>query len=257
MNASPYTIFLVAAFLFITGSMLGWVTEVLFRRFCSAKKWINPGFLTGPYLPLYGFGIVGLFALSFLPINTGYKWLNDLLIILIMGVVMTGIEYIAGLIFIKGMKIKLWDYSDRKGNIQGIICPLFSFFWLLVSAFYYYVINPYAINAVVWFVEHIEFSFIVGLFLGVFAIDLVHSLNLSAHIRKFAKDHNIVVSFEKLKESVREAIEELEHKKASFLFPFKSSRKLDENLEGYKIKNFPETSPSGDKNVQSENFDKS
>ena len=42
---------LVMAFLFFVGSVLGWCTEVLFRRVFTAKKWINPGFLTGPYLP--------------------------------------------------------------------------------------------------------------------------------------------------------------------------------------------------------------
>ncbi len=234
------TAFLVAAFLFITGSMLGWVTEVLFRRIFTAKKWINPGFLTGPYLPLYGFGIAGLFAISFLPIFTGYAWLDAIIIIAIMGVTMTLIEYLAGLIFIKGMKIKLWDYSNRWGNIQGIICPLFSFFWLVVSAFYYFVIRLYVIDAVVWFVEHIEFSFVVGLFLGIFLVDLGHSLNISAKIRAFAKNHNIVVHFEKLKETVKDKAETLDKKKASFIFPFKSNRNLNENLASYKEENYPE-----------------
>ena len=41
----------------------------------------------------------------------------------------TLIEYFAGLIFIKGMHVKLWDNSDEKFNIQGIICPKFTFFW--------------------------------------------------------------------------------------------------------------------------------
>lgn len=232
-NMDIVTALLVAAFLFITGSMLGWVTEVLFRRFFTAKKWINPGFLTGPYLPLYGFGLAGLFAVSFLPIYTGYAWLDAILIILIMGVTMTLIEYIAGLIFIKGMKIKLWDYSNRWGNVQGIICPLFSLFWLIVAAFYYLVIRLYVIDAVVWFVENIEFSFVVGLFLGVFLVDLGHSLHISAKIRAFAKKHEIVVSFEKLKESVKDKIEAI-GSKASFVFPFKSARPLDDELESYK-----------------------
>ena len=234
------TALLVAAFLFISGSMIGWVIEVFFRRFCSAKKWINPGFLTGPYLPLYGFGVAGLFAISFLPIHTGHAWLDAILIILIMGAVMTLIEYIAGLIFIKGMKIKLWDYSNRKGNIQGIICPLFSLFWLLVSEFYYFVVRAYVIDAVAWFVQNIEFSFVVGLFLGVFLVDLGHSINITAKIRKFAKEHNIIVSFEKLKESVRDKIEKHENKKASFVFPFKSNHSLSEDLQSYKETNHSE-----------------
>ena len=221
--------FLVACFLFFVGSVLGWCLEVLFRRFCTAKRWLNPGFLTGPCLPLYGFGLAGLFGISILPIHTGMGWLDDLLIILIMGVAMTVIEYIAGLIFIKGMKIKLWDYSNRWGNIQGIICPLFSLFWLLIGVFFYYVIDAPVIEAVTWFVSNIEFAFVVGIFFGIFFVDLGMSLNLSMRIRKFAEEHGIVIHFEKLKESVAESKEE-KQEKPSFAFPFKSLHELRDDL---------------------------
>ena len=221
--------FLVAAFLFFIGSVAGWCLEVVFRRCFTAKKWINPGFLTGPYLPLYGFGVVGLFGISQIPVNTGMVWLDALIIILIMGIAMTLIEYIAGLIFIKGMKIKLWDYTDRWGNIQGIICPLFSLFWLLVGAGFYFVMTAPVLAAVVWFVHHIEFAFVVGIFMGVFLVDFGHSVNLSAKIRAFAKENNVIVHFEKLKETVRERVEARKNK-ASFVFPLKSFSELKEEL---------------------------
>jgi uncharacterized membrane protein len=224
---------LVAAFLFFVGSVLGWCTEVLFRRIFTAKKWINPGFLTGPYLPLYGFGVAGLFLISLIPINTGNYWLDSAIIILIMGAVMTIIEYIAGLIFIKGMKIKLWDYTNRWGNIQGIICPLFSFLWLVVCAFYYFVVDPYVMTAVVWFVNHIAFAFFVGVFFGIFLVDLGHSINIASKITAFAKKYHTVVSFEKLKESIKDKIEEFGEKKANFVFAFRSNKSLDESLLDY------------------------
>ena len=47
-------VILVWAFIFMAGSMIGWVLEVFYRRFISdtnpERKWINPGFLMGPYL---------------------------------------------------------------------------------------------------------------------------------------------------------------------------------------------------------------
>ncbi len=224
---------LVAAFLFFIGSVIGWCPEVIFRRIFTAKKLINPGFFTGPYLPLYGFGVAGLFAISLIPVNTGSAAWDAVIVIAIMGVAMTLIEYIAGLIFIKGMKIRLWDYTNRWGNIQGIICPLFSLFWLLVSAFFYFVISPYVLDAVVWFVHHMAFAFVVGLFFGVFFVDLGHSLNLGVKIREFAKNRGTVVSFEKLKESIKDKIEKLGEKRASFIFPFKSDDNLKDNLENY------------------------
>ena len=227
-------VFLIMVFLFFMGSTLGWIIEVLFRRLFTAKKWINPGFLTGPYLPLYGFGVVGLFGISIIPIDTGIAWLNSVIIILIMGVSMTLIEYIAGLVFIKGMKIRLWDYSDRKGNIQGIICPLFSFFWLIVSALFYFVIDKHVIDAVTWFVHHIEFAFVVGIFVGVFLIDVVHSLDLTAKIRKFAQEHSIIVNIEKLKEALYDKVEELDHRHPNFIFPLKPFIVFKEQMSNVK-----------------------
>ncbi len=220
---------LVAFFLFFIGSTLGWCLEVLFRRFFSAKKWINPGFLTGPCLPLYGFGVTGLYFLSLIPLNTGMVWLDALLMILIMGAAMTVIEYIAGLIFIKGMGIKLWDYSNQWGNLQGIICPLFSFFWLVVAAVFYFVVDGPVVEAVAWFVGHIEFAFVVGAAFGVFLVDLGHSFHLAARIRKFAKEHEVVVHLEKLKETLHDKVREAEGK-AGFLFPLKALSNFKEEL---------------------------
>ena len=59
---------LVFAFLFLIGSLLGWGIEVVFRCFFSAnnpeRKWINPGFCMGPYLPLFGVGLCVLAAMA-------------------------------------------------------------------------------------------------------------------------------------------------------------------------------------------------
>ncbi|MCD8286691.1 MAG: putative ABC transporter permease [Clostridia bacterium] len=241
--------FLIACFLFIVGSVLGWCLEVLFRRFFTAKKWINPGFLTGPYLPLYGFGLAGLYGITLIPIETGSSWGNALAYIAVMTAAMILIEYIAGLIFIKGLKIKLWDYSKRRGNIQGIICPLFSFFWLIVAVIYYFVIDPYVIDAVAWFTNNLIFGFFVGIIFGVFLVDLGHSINLTAHLRKFATENRIIISYEKLKESIHDKfasakadaknklMEKTGNKgkvRPSFLFAFKSRNGLEDALKTYK-----------------------
>ena len=49
---------------FVIGSLLGWIIEFFYRRIVSQKKWGNPGFLKGPYLPLYGFGFSILYIVS-------------------------------------------------------------------------------------------------------------------------------------------------------------------------------------------------
>lgn len=44
----------------------------------------------------------------------------------------TAAELSAGCILNKWMKLKIWDYSDRRGNLLGQICPLYSLFWALL-----------------------------------------------------------------------------------------------------------------------------
>ncbi len=118
-------VFIIIAFVFMVFSFLGWVLELFFRRFVSQKKWVNPGFLRGPYLPIYGIGVVTLtayiFLMLFLEESFPSKLLFDSIIVLGIGILMTLIELIGGLIFIKGMNMRLWDYSDRKFNFEGII----------------------------------------------------------------------------------------------------------------------------------------
>ncbi len=66
--------FLILAFLFFIGSTVGWVIELVFRRFFSGSnpehKWINPGFCVGPYLPIYGFGLCTMYMITYL----GEQW---------------------------------------------------------------------------------------------------------------------------------------------------------------------------------------
>ena len=60
-------IFYCCCVLFMVGSFGGWVLELIYRRYFSSHKWINPGFLVGPCLPLYGFGVTFLFLISQFP----------------------------------------------------------------------------------------------------------------------------------------------------------------------------------------------
>lgn len=216
-NGGDMNFLLVVAFLFFAGSLIGWGIELFWRRFFSKnnpeKKWINPGFLAGPYLPLYGFSLVILFSLSFIKVDFIENiYLQKAALFVLMAVSITFFEYVAGLIFIKGMKIKLWDYSSCWGNIQGIVCPLYTFFWLLLSATYYFFIHPHILSWLFWFTNHLTFSFFVGFFYGVFTIDVCYSLKVMRKILKFAKENEILVHLEKLKSQIRAKNDERKEK---------------------------------------------
>ena len=47
--------------------------------------------------------------------------------------VITAIEFVVGLIVNVTLGWNVWDYSDMRYHLMGQICPMFSFFWLLLS----------------------------------------------------------------------------------------------------------------------------
>ena len=220
--------FLVITFLFFTGSIIGWGIELIFRRFFSKnnpeRKWINPGFLTGPYLPLYGFSLVILFLLSFIDVSfIENSHLQKAVLFALMAICITFFEFIAGMIFILEMKIRLWDYSKNRGNIKGIICPQFTFYWWLLSAVYYFLIHPRILEWLYWFTSHIEFSFVVGFFYGVLCVDLCYSLKVMTRIRHFARENQIIVQLTEIQRNIRLKNEE-NREKLHFWLSMKSEK---------------------------------
>lgn len=216
------TIFHVMTYLFFIGSILGWCIELVYRRFApdnKERKWVNPGFCAGPYLPIYGIVLVVLFLLAFMGETIGIdKTLGgQILMFVIMAIVITIIEYFAGLISIKCFNVRLWDYTNEFMNFQGIICLKFTFYWWLLSAVYYFAIDDHVWAGLGWLNDHVAFLFIVGYFFGVFTVDLVLSANVLVKIKNFAKENEIVVKLDKVQEKVLEKANELSSRNRFFV----------------------------------------
>lgn len=249
--ASRYVISILT--MFLLGCMLGYGLEVLFRRYVSAKKWVNPGFMKGPWLPLYGFGIVLMFLFSgvlyenagnmilFNPTGEmfGNKVMSgptiyDLIPLSIIWVSLILLEFIAGLIFVKGFKVRLWDYSNLRGNILGIICPQFSLIWLFVDVVYYYALGPWVFQMfeiIFRFMfetgsngtmANIIAIFILGIAYGIMLIDFITSVNLFNKIRDIVKNSPTIQRYEQIKE---------EAKKKAMQNKLKLLEKLPESLK--------------------------
>ncbi len=217
---------IIVATLFVIGSVFGYVLEVFFRRIFSQHRWVNPGFMVGPYIPLYGFETCILYGFSNIPLEKAipYEGWRIFVIILLIGVSLTLIELIGGLIFIKGMHIKLWDYSKRWGNFQGIICPLFSVLWLIAGALYYFFVNPYLVKAVDWISENLIYSFFIGIIIGMMIVDAAYSIHLGTKIRKAS--NNLTVRFEDFKEDLKNSPEgSAKHRFYGTIIDIKSANK--------------------------------
>lgn len=224
--------FITLCLLFIVGGTCGWAIELFFRRFVH-KKWVNPGFLAGPCLPLYGTGVVFLYIICSLDYSfiANEVW-RAVFVIALITVAMTLVEYVTGLIFIVGLKVKLWDYSKRPGNIQGIICPLFTFFWGVIGAAYCLFVHPLLMKAVAWINLNEIYSFFIGMYYGILVIDIFYSFNVVNKIRAWAKEKNVTVKLEEFRLSVKLKAEQIKQK-TNFLLSFKTKNSLNEELDDY------------------------
>ena len=230
--------FLILTFLFAIGSIFGWGIEVIYRRFVSQKHWVNPGFLTGPALPLYGMSLSILYLLAGVEndISIDRIWVRKLLLFIVMAIAITCLEFLVGELTLRVAKIRLWDYTKCFGNIRGMICPQYSFYWMLMSAIYYFFIHPHILNALNWLAQNLAFSFAIGFFYGIFVIDLAYSAQIIIKIRQFATDREIIVRLEELREDIYHNLEQ--RKKHHFLLSLHTGRPLSETLEFYREKHF-------------------
>lgn len=225
--------FLILTFLFAVGGVSGWTLEVFYRRFISQKHWVNPGFLTGPCLPLYGESLCVLYLLaqleSRIPIEN--TTLRKAVLFMIMAAAITLLEFAVGIIMIRTTHVRLWDYSDLPGNVLGVICPMYSFFWMVLSAAYYFLIHPHILEALDWLSRNLAFSFGIGFFYGIFVLDFVYSAQLIIKIRRFADEKQIIVRLEELRETINY---ELSQRKPRFFFSLRTDQPFREVMERYR-----------------------
>ena len=64
---------------------------------------------------------------------------------------------------------------------------------------YYYIIAENIINALDWFSENMDFSYILGIFTVLIIIDEFYSCKLYSKIKKYAKENNVIIKYEQLK----------------------------------------------------------
>lgn len=114
-NLLPYLLFL-----FVIFSVAGWSVEVAFRSGCS-RELVIPGFLTGPYCPIYGFGMASVLLLC----NHKNKWISFWRIM----VLCSGLEYMVSYFFEMTCHRLLWDYSGLPFSVGSRVCLLFSLVW--------------------------------------------------------------------------------------------------------------------------------
>ena len=130
---------------FFIYAIIGWLYE-LFIFYYHGEGWINRGFLYGPYLPVYGFGML-LLIYSLKNImkkkhKIGSININIILVLIGVFLIATLTEYVAHYILDTFFNIKLWDYTNQMLNINGRVCFNASRNFAIGGTFLLYTINP-------------------------------------------------------------------------------------------------------------------
>ena len=136
---------------FFIYSIIGYLCEILY---CSigTRRFVNRGFLHGPYIPVYGFG--GLSTALLLSSAAS----NAVIVFIGAMVIASVIEYITGYLLERLFRIRLWDYRGRKLHVRGRICLLNSILFGLLSLLVVYVIHPFLQETVSNFPERLRSS---------------------------------------------------------------------------------------------------
>ena len=163
-------------FYFIIYSVMGWIMETVLCSY-NEKKFVNRGYLSGPYCPIYGVGM----CLIIVTLSSYQDRLTDLFLGGML--VASALEYFTGWIMEKLFHAKWWDYSDKKFNLHGRICLQISIAWGILSFLLIKGVQPWIGRFVAW-VPIKTGEIIIIIFGVVFIADAIHATITAAHLSK-------------------------------------------------------------------------
>lgn len=209
-------------FYFVIYSFLGWTLEVSYALY-SQHKFVNRGFLNGPFCPIYGFG--SLILIIFL---NSFK--NNLMLLFIFSVLLTSLlEYITGYILETVFNTRWWDYDDNAYNIKGRVCLSFSIIWGAASVFIVKVVHPFVER----FTTKIPVSYekiLFYLFITYFIVDLTTTVISLIEFRK------IIIQLEQISKEIKERYSYLIEKTDVIEGPIKELKiKYDNAITSIKV----------------------
>lgn len=174
-------------------SFLGWIWESSYVSI-RQRKLTNRGFLTGPMLPIYGSGAVVMLCATY-PVRS-----SEIGIFFLGMFAATLLEYVTGVTMEALFRVRYWDYSDKKFNIQGHICLSSSLAWGVFTLLLIRVVHPH-VSALL---EQIPQAFCFGALIVItvaFAVDFASSFHAAMDLRQILESlTNLKSDAEKLRE---------------------------------------------------------
>lgn len=187
--------------IFIIYAFFGWCTEVSYAAL-DTGKFVNRGFLNGPYCPIYGCGIV--------IVVTILTPLKENLLLLFVGSVLltTTLEFLTGYILEKAFHNKWWDYSDKPFNVKGYICLKFSILWGLACTFVMEILHPAIYKLITW-IPFLPGVILLIILMGIFAVDCCITVSTILKFNRHLKImEDLAASIHRLSDEIGENIYE-------------------------------------------------
>lgn len=155
--------------------IFGWCFESAYVSL-QKRRPVNRGFMTGPYLPLYGSGAVLVLFVT-LPVRDNY-----ILMYLSGAVAATILEYFTGVVMEKMFRVRYWDYSDQKFNFQGQICLSSTIAWGFLTLFLVEIVHR-PIEHLIFLVNEEWLTGITFGFTVIFTFDFASSFRTAIDLR--------------------------------------------------------------------------
>ena len=185
--------------LFLTYAFLGWCMEVT-CKLIQFKRFINRGFLVGPYCPLYGWGALAITLLL-------QRYTNDIIVLFVMAVIVCSfIEYFTSYFMEKKYHARWWDYSNKKFNINGRICLDTMIPFGILGVFIMYVSNPFFID-IYNNIPDIWLHIIAGILFTLYIIDNIVSSRIISSIH--VEEEKIADNTEEITNEIATKIKQL------------------------------------------------
>lgn len=168
---------------------LGWVWETCYVSVLKAR-WVNRGFMRGPFLPIYGSGAIVVLIFT-LPFRTN-AWL-----VFVVGMTSaTLLEYFTGAAMEKMFHVRYWDYSRQRLNLNGYICVTSSLAWGCFSV----ILTLYGHTPVERFVMNMNENVLEII---VFVLTVYISIDMAESIREAVNLKEVLLGLEENSEDFR------------------------------------------------------
>lgn len=227
--------------LFFAYCFVGWVWECCYVSI-RKRKWVNRGFIHGPFLPIYGSG-------AMIIIITTYHVKDNTPLTFIIGLVSCSLlEYFTGAAMEKMFHVRYWDYSKKPLNLNGHIywasCLLWGFASVALMEFVYPPTYEFVASFPHQIREYTAFVLTIG-FTVDFTLSFRTALDFKAMLEKLTENSKAVEEIRerasKVSENMTRSTAELKERTAEMLRELEERRdKLEERAKDV-LENVPKS----------------